>query len=153
MADAEASGCGMAGTEVLLWTFARSKTLYAGAWAPWPGDGGSAHFDAAFSTSESDGASVPTAGYVGHAYGRGGEQLAPGTLIEAFAEDVRCGMASLRRGGNFSGFILHTVGPDSVDGCDDGATLTFLIDGEPAAETAKNELGRDDGPEIVLTLK
>jgi len=66
------------------------------------------------------------------ALGRAGERLPPGTRVEAYAGDVRCGVGSTRRTGNYSGYILSVVGPDSVAGCDRDGTLTFRIDGQPA---------------------
>jgi hypothetical protein len=66
--------------------------------------------------------------------------LPPGARVEAYAGAVRCGVASVRRTGNFSGYVLYVVGPDSVIGCDRDATLTFRIDGKPAVQTAINDL-------------
>ena len=54
------------------------------------------------------------------------------SVTRLIAGDVRCGVASTRRTGNYSGYILSVVGPDSVAGCDRDGTPTFRIDGQPA---------------------
>ena len=139
-ADAESSGCGAPGSEVLLWTFAQSQILWASDWLPWPGDGVTATFDAAFSTSAPGGAVPPRSEFVGEAFTRNGERFPPGTRLEAYVGEARCGVASLSRTGNFAGFILTVVGPDSVAGCRRDATLTFRVDGRTAINTAINTL-------------
>ena len=48
-------------------------------------------------------------------------------------------VASTRCTGNFAGYILDVVGPDSIAGCTRGATVTFRVDGVPVAETAVND--------------
>jgi hypothetical protein len=58
MADAEASGCGVPGAEIALWTFARDRILYSrGVWR-WPHDRG-ARVDGSFSSATPDGAVAP----------------------------------------------------------------------------------------------
>jgi pimeloyl-ACP methyl ester carboxylesterase len=139
MADAESSGCGAKGAQIILWTFVADEELYSTETVPWPGNGRTTTFDASFSTAAPDGAALPTVGFVGEVYDRRGRHLPPGTRVEAFVGDTRCGVASVRRTGSFSGFSLGVVGPDSVAGCEAGATLTFRIDGKRAAETAVND--------------
>ncbi|MBA2327144.1 MAG: hypothetical protein H0V95_10945 [Actinobacteria bacterium] len=141
MADAESSGCGAKGAQIILWTFVEGEELYVTDALRWPGNGETTTFDASFSTAAPDGAASPTVGFVGEVYDRRGRHLPPGTRVEAFVGDTRCGVASVRRTGSFSGFSLGVVGPGSVAGCEAGATLTFRIDGKPAAETAVNEPG------------
>ena len=84
-------------------------------------------------------------------YRRDGAHVPPGARVEAYAGSVRCGVASLRRTGSYSGYILAVVGPDSVAGCERGATLTFRVDGQPAAQTAVNDPAHGNGP-LDLTL-
>jgi len=141
LADAEASGCGAPGAEILLWTFAENQILYGREWVAWPGDGGTADFDATFSSSTPAGGAPPMSQFNGEVFNRDGEYVPPGTRVEAHAGDTLCGVGSTRRVGSYSGYILDVVGPDSVAGCDRDATLTFRIDGKPAVETAVNELG------------
>src|SRR5204862_4053110 len=89
-------------------------------------------FDATFYVSAPDGGTLPTSGFVGEVFRRNGERLPPGSRVEAYVGDVRCGVASTRRTGNYSGYILSVVGPDSVAGCARDGTPTFRIDGQPA---------------------
>jgi hypothetical protein len=56
--------------------------------------------------------------------------------------DVLCGVASVRRVGSFAGYTLAVAGPASVPGCVEGAMLTFRIAGQPASQTAPNDLHR-----------
>jgi len=144
LADAEASGCGAPGAEVLLWTFAQDQILFSLEPVAWPGDGGPATFNATFSALTPDGARLPVAEFFGDVSNRDGERLPPGTRVEAYVGDVLCGVASTRYTGSFSGYILDVVGPDSVAGCDRGATVTFRINGQPAAETVVNDTERED---------
>jgi hypothetical protein len=118
----------------------------------WPGDGRTTSFNASFSTATPDGSAHPrsTAAFVGEAYDRRGRHMPPGTRVEAYVGDTRCGVASVRRTGSFSGYTLTVVGPDSVAGCEPGATLTFHLDGRPAANTAVN--ARDAESSLDLSL-
>jgi hypothetical protein len=63
----------------------------------------------------------------------------------AYIGDTRCAVASTRYTGNFAGYIVNVVGPDSIAGCSRGATVTFRVDGVPVAESAVNQPpgGRD----------
>ena len=149
-ADSEASGCGTRGADLVLWTFVGGERLYSREKARWPGDGKATTFDATFSTSEPDGVGAPAAGFAGEVYRRDGTQLGPGTRVEAYVGETRCGVASVRRTGNFSGFSLNIAGPDAVSGCVSGATLTFRIDGRPAIDTKVNN--GDDRGSLDLSL-
>jgi hypothetical protein len=141
IADAEASGCGAPGAQVLLWTFAQDEKLYSREAVGWPRDGHATVFDASFSTSTPAGGAPPTSEMAGEVFRRDGRLLPPGTRVEAYVGATRCAVASSRRAGNFSGYILAVVGPDSIPGCIRGATLTFRIDGRPAVETSTNDPG------------
>jgi len=141
----ESSGCvrgvrvmgegGVPGAEVLLWTFAAERTLYTSHAVGWPANGRSAAFDANFSTSAPRGDVPPLTQFNGQLFARDGQTLPAGTRVEAYVGDTRCGVASTRRSDSFSGYILNVVGPESIAGCARGATLTFRIDGRPAADT------------------
>ncbi len=151
-AGAEASGCGAPGAEVFLWTYT-DQQIYSVESLPWPGDAKAAAFNASFLTAQASGAVPPVTQFSGEVYTRAGDRLPPGTRVEAFVGGVRCGVASTRRTGNFSGYILAVVGSDSVAGCDRGATLTFSIDGSRAVETAVNDPERGgNGGAFDLTL-
>ena len=138
LAAAEASGCGASGAEIVLWTFVDDRQLYSTDTVAWPGNGRTASFDATFSSSAPQGVAPVIAGFQGEVVRRDGRQFPPGTVVEAYVGDTRCGVASTRRSGSFTGYILDVVGPDVIGGCTRGATLTFRIDGLPAVETAVN---------------
>jgi pimeloyl-ACP methyl ester carboxylesterase len=148
--DTEASGCGAPGTDLVLWTFVDGERLYSSEAVRWPGDGHTKTFDAQFSTSEPDGVGAPPTGFAGEVYRRDGTKLGPGTRVEAFVGDTRCGVTSVRRTGNFSGFTLIIAGPETVPACAPGATLTFRINGKPAVETKIND--GDDRGSLDLSL-
>jgi hypothetical protein len=151
LADAEASGCGAPGAQIVLWTFAGNQKLFAGTAAAWPGNGRPTTVDASFSTTAPQGAAPLTSDFAGGVYRRDGRTLGPGTRVEAYVGATRCGVASVRRTGNFSGYILAAVGPDSIEGCRRGARLTFRIDGRRALDTAVNQPGR--GMSLDLTRR
>lgn len=152
LADAESRGCGVPGSEILLWTFTQDKMFHTSTAVDWPGDGRSTSFDAGFSTSAPRGDVPPMAQFNGELFARDGRKLPPGTRVEAYVGDTRCGVASTRHGGSFSGYVLDVVGPESVAGCTRGATLTFRIDGEAAVETSVNDPG-SSGRSFDLTLR
>ncbi len=140
LADAEASGCGGAGAEIQLWTFVQDQRLFSREALEWPRSGRTTSFNASFSTTTPDGAAPPAASeFSGEVYRRDGRRLPAGTRIEAYVGSTRCGVASVRRTGNFSGYILDVSGPDSITGCTRGAALTFRIDGRRATETNVND--------------
>jgi hypothetical protein len=150
LAQAEANGCGGLGSEILLWTFAHDQKMYSSEAVAWPGNGRTTALDAHFSSSAPDGAAPPMAEFSGEISDRNGRNYPPGTRIEAYVGRTRCGVASVRRTGNFAGYILSTVGPDSIPGCDGGATVTFRVDGRRAPETAVNELGGGKGFDLTV---
>jgi hypothetical protein len=62
---------------------------------------------------------------------------------------VRCGVASTRRTGSFSGYSIAVAGPEAVRGCRRGAEVSFRVDGRRAAQTATNDV---DGSGSSLDL-
>lgn len=153
--NAEVRGCGAPGAELLLWTFVNDAFVYSTQTAPWPGGGATATFDASFSTGDREGASQPVTEFKGHLFDREGRELPSGTVIEAYVGEVRCGVTSLRYGAGVERFYtLIVAGPESISGCTEGAGLTFRLNGEPAAETAVNDLaGGSEGHELDLTVQ
>ena len=149
VADPEQHGCGGPGAEILLWTFVGDKTLASTNALPWPRRG-AVTFDANFSAAAPRGAEPRTTGFSGEVYRRDGRRLPPGTRIEAFVDHTRCGISSVKRTGNYSGFILAVVGPSSVAGCRTGARLTFRIDGHRAIETATHQLGSAETLDLTV---
>jgi pimeloyl-ACP methyl ester carboxylesterase len=150
MANAEAGGCGAKDAQIVLWTFAQEKILYSTEVVPWPKNGRRTRFDGSFSTAVPDGAAPATVGFAGEVYDRRVRQMRGGTRIEAYVGETRCAVTSVRRAGSFAGFSMDVVGPESVPGCERGATLTFRINGRPAAETATNELARESPLDLSL---
>jgi hypothetical protein len=134
LADAESRGCGVPGSEILLWTFTQDKMFHTSTAVDWPGDGRSTTFDGSFSTSAPRGDVPPMAQFNGELFASDGRELPAGTRVEAYVGETRCGVASTRHAGSFSGYILGVVGPESIAGCTRGAPLTFRIDGKPAID-------------------
>jgi hypothetical protein len=95
----------------------------------------------------------PVTELTGEVYDREGNHLPPGTRVEAYVGDVLCGVLSTRRTGNYVGYILSVVGPDSIAGCTRDATLTFRVGGRHARETASNHLGLGQGGGLDLTAE
>jgi pimeloyl-ACP methyl ester carboxylesterase len=150
-AATEASGCGAPGAEIVLWTFAHGRILYSTRGVAWPGNGATTSFEPSFSSSAPAGAAPVTAQFSGEIFRRDGSELPPGTRVEAYVRGTLCGIASTRGSGNFTGFSLDVVGPDSIAGCTLGATITFRVDGRPVTMTALNTPpGRRDSLNITV---
>jgi hypothetical protein len=136
-----AAGCGGRGREVLFWTFV-DRQLFAGRWLPW------SRVDEPvalrFSADDPNGAAPRRTEISGRAFDRHGRPVPLGTVIEARVATTTCGVASVRAGGGFRGYILNIVGPDSIPACRDGATISFLIGGVPARQTATNGVSQRD---------
>jgi hypothetical protein len=143
LAASEAGGCGRRGARVVLWTFARDQQLYSVQTVRWPPDERAVEFDPAFSTSAAAGAAPEMVQFAGEVVRRDGTILPPGTRVEAYVGSTRCGVASLRYTGNFSGYTIAVVGPRSVAGCERGEAITFRVDGREVADTARNTPGND----------
>ncbi|MDQ1467682.1 MAG: hypothetical protein QOH10_2097, partial [Actinomycetota bacterium] len=139
LAAAEGSGCGVAGARIALWTFAHERILFSTNTIAWPATGHAARLDATFSTATPNGAQPVVAQFVGEVFRRDGRELPAGTRVEAYVHGTRCAVASTRRSGSFTGYVISVVGPDAVAGCTRGATITFRVDGLPALETAVNQ--------------
>jgi hypothetical protein len=149
MAAAEASGCGVPGAQVVLWTVTDNGIIYSRDALGWP-RGRRARADASFSTTRPDGVVSPRAQFAGEVFKPDGHQLPGGTRIDAFVGATRCGMTSVRRTGSYSGFSLDVVGPESVPGCVRGGTITFHVDGRPALETAVNDPGSSGSQDLTV---
>jgi len=153
LADTEQSGCGAGGSKIVFWTYvgdSQLTELHSTDELPWPGPG-TATATVSFSSTAPLGASTDTTSFVGEVLDASGHYVAPGTRIEAFVGDVRCGETSTRRTGSFSGYTMAVAGPDAVAGCTAGAPLSFRVDGQPARERATNDLGQQRSP-FDLTL-
>jgi hypothetical protein len=144
------AGCGTRGARVVLWTNVDDRQLNSTNTLRWPRHGRRARFAPRFSTSDPQGAAPATVGFIGDAHRRNGDVMPLGTKVEAFVGSTRCAQSSIRRADDWAGFIMSVAGPDTVPACAAGATLSFRIDGRPAAETIPNSpRGRDP---VVLTV-
>jgi pimeloyl-ACP methyl ester carboxylesterase len=151
-AASEAAGCGAPGTGIVPWTYVGTgdlTQLHALAPVPWPGEETSVTAAVAFSTATPDGVTPPVASFTGEALDASGRYVRPGTRVEAFIGDVRCGLTSTSRTGSFSGYSLAVAGPAAVPGCTSGAPVSFRVNGRRAAQTAPNDAG---GRGVTLDL-
>jgi hypothetical protein len=139
MSRAESVGCGGPGARVYLVTYPSSGQLFSREALAWPRKRRSVLATVTFSTRAPAGSAPATVGFSGAALRRDGHYLPPGTLVEAFVATTRCAVASTRRTGSFSGFILSVAGSDSIPGCTLGAPVTFRVGGRLAPETAVND--------------
>jgi hypothetical protein len=147
LSDVEARGCGEDGAQLLLWTYVNDVFHYASTTAEWQ-EGGTLPLDAAFSTADPAGASLPATGFRGTVTGADGTTPPAGTVIEAYVGDVLCGVTSLRSG-DFEGYSLIVAGPEAIAGCSEGASVAFRIDGETALQTGINDLSFDDDGHVL----
>ena len=150
LADTESSGCGAPGAQVVLWTFAHETTLYSTNTVPWPAKKHTKSFVPRFSTQAAGGAAPAVAEFTGAVFGADGRELGPGTRVEAYVDGTRCGVASVRRSRDFTGYILAVVGPESIPECTRGSALAFHINGQPAAPT--NAVNTPPGQRDSLNL-
>jgi len=149
-ARTEASGCGAAGSKIFLWTFVQDQIVYSNQSVRWPGNGKTARFDPGFSVSAPTGGVGPIVGFAGEIFDARSRRLPPGAHVQAYIGKTLCAVATTRRIGNFTGFSIDVVGPDSIPGCEIGATITFRVDGRDAQETAVNQTGQ--GASLNLSL-
>ena len=150
LARAEARGCGAAGSQIFLWTFAQEQIVYSSESVRWPGNGKAARFDPAFSSSAPTGGVGPIVGFAGEIFDASNRRLPPGAHVEAHIGETLCGVATTRRIDDFIGFSIDVVGPDSIPGCAIGGTITFRVDGRDAHEMPVNQAGQ--GATLNLTL-
>jgi hypothetical protein len=133
------SGCGANGTEVLLWTFAGNKKIYATVAAQWP-QVATAVFNPQFLRAAPMGAAAPVTELSGEVLDHSGTPLDPGAVVDAYIGTTKCGTASVRQTGDFTGYVMNVIGPTSLAGCKRGAHIAFQINGKPAKQTYVNSL-------------
>jgi hypothetical protein len=142
------AGCGGPGTSVRFWTF-RDEQIFNDRWVPWSRL--AAPVALRFSTADPD-AGVPVRTELsGRVFDADGRRVPLGTRIEAHIGATTCGVASVRAGGGFRGYIMNVVGPDAIPACVAGATISFLVGEQPAVETAVN--GRSERGLFRLTVR
>jgi pimeloyl-ACP methyl ester carboxylesterase len=150
-AASEVRGCGRRGSQVVLWTYVDDVKHFATRPVPWPGRGRTVRDDVEFSTADPQGAAPAAVEIAGEVYRSDGTRVPLGSSVEAYVGDTRCAIASVRRSGSFSGFVVAVVGPETIPGCDRGAMLTFRVDGRPALESAPNVPGRRDLLDLTVS--
>jgi Tannase-like family of unknown function (DUF6351) len=144
---AEASaGCGRPGSDVLLWTYAGDRKLYATREVPWPNPDPVA-FDVEFTRTDPGGAAPAISEFSGEVYDDAAQRRAAGGRVEAYISRTLCGVASIR-GSEL--YILSVVGPDAVPRCTAGGRITFVIDGDRATETATNSPERSTHLDLTV---
>jgi hypothetical protein len=132
---AASAGCAGPGSAILFWTY-RHERLFAQRWVPWSRVDD--RVTVRFSTARPGGAAPPITELSGRAFDAAGHPVALGTRIEARVGSTTCGVATVRAGGGFRGYVMNVVGAGSIPTCADGAPISFLIDGRPATQTATN---------------
>jgi hypothetical protein len=142
------AGCGGPGTSVRFWTYGEQQ-IFNDRWLPWSRL--AQPLALRFSTADPGEAMPARTEISGRAVDHRGRPVPIGTRIEARIGSTTCGVASVRSGGGFRGYIMNVVGPDSIPACANGATITFLIGTEPAVETAVN--GRSERELFRLTVR
>jgi pimeloyl-ACP methyl ester carboxylesterase len=136
--DAASAGCGRPGAEVVLWTFAGGRQLYATAALPWPeaSAGSVVPFDVDFATTDPNGTIGARTELYGEVYDDdSAHRHETGTRVEAYIGSTLCGVASVRDNGFY---VLAVAGPDTIADCTTGGAIHFDVDGHPATETATN---------------
>lgn len=143
-ADEEMASCGRAGSSLLLIFTAKRASYTAQELAAWPAGATELAFHPAFSSRNPAGAGHTETIVVGAVLDADGNELPPGTLIEAFAGDTRCGIttvpAVVTLDGGPSAFLLAIVGPDMVPGCVTGSPVSLRVDSEPIEQTLAHDL-------------
>jgi hypothetical protein len=134
----ESAGCGTAGADVLLWAYVGDTQYFATAPTPWPDDAPEATFDAEFSTKTPNGDITPRTEIAAEIFEKDGSKVDPGARVEAYIGDTLCGVASVRRNGDFTGVSLSVVGPDAIPECARNGTVTFRVDDRPIETTIVN---------------
>jgi hypothetical protein len=142
------AGCGGPGTSVRFWTY-RGEQIFNDRWVSWSRLGDALALR--FSTADPDAGMPSRTEISGRAFDAQGRRVPLGTRIEARIGSTTCGVASVRAGGGFRGYVMNVVGPASISACADGATITFLIGDQPAVETATN--GRSERELFRLTAR
>ena len=110
--------------------------------------------DAAFSTRAN---ATPGDGtrLLGSVFDDAGQRLPPGTVIEAYAGDTRCGLASMPQTvmtfNDPDGFTMIVAGPNAIAPCVKGAQLSFRVNGAAVPQTATNTLSASN-PAVTLVV-
>ena len=134
--SADASvGCGRSAAKVVFWTYVNNRKLFATNGIEWA-SGGASNLTIPFSASRPLGATPSVLELSGGAYTADGNLVNAGARVDAYIGDTLCGVASVRHG-DFNGYILHVIGPDSRPGCQADGLITFRIDGRRVSKTIR----------------
>ena len=140
LSGGDSAGCGDAGGRIVLWTFVGDTQLWSTSALPWPGPGHAAQFDAAFSTSAPTGASTAIgAEFSGSVYDENDEYVPAGSRVEARIGNTVCGVATVRKGDEFFGYIMSVAAPPAIAACKRGARISLQVDGRPVKESLRNQ--------------
>ncbi len=153
--DAEAHGCGSPGAQLFIVISSEGDRFASQQTIDWPADGDALSFDATFSSADPEGVARPATFFTGSVLDSSGESLPAGTVIEAYVGETLCGITSLppavMASGDLTTYVMAVAGPESVPGCETGASISFRVNGEPAEQTGTNDLA--EGQYLVdLTL-
>jgi hypothetical protein len=133
LSEASSAGCGAAGASVVLWTSVGDGLVYSTNTLSWPASA----FDPVFDSSQARGAAPELAQFSGGVYDEANDDPLPaGTVVEAYVADVLCGVASVRSGDGFTGYVLAVVGPESKPGCQRDAAIELRVGGVVATHAA-----------------
>jgi hypothetical protein len=152
LAETASAGCGAPDGQIVLWTFVDNKQLWSTTALPWPGDGHAAAFNAAFSSATPAGASTAVGTeFSGSVYDQNGEYVPAGSKVEARIGDAVCGVATVRKGDEFFGYIMSVSAPSAIPDCKRGGQITLQVDGRPVQESLRN-LPRASNDAFDLTV-
>jgi pimeloyl-ACP methyl ester carboxylesterase len=149
--DGEARGCGSPGAQLFFVVSWEGARLVSQETADWPSDGKELIFDATFSSTDPLGVGKPATFFAGSVLDASGESLPTGTVVEAYAGETLCGVSSLAPlpmgPGDPTTYVMGVAGPESVEGCDAGADVSFRVNGQPVEQTATSDLA--EGQHLV----
>ncbi len=154
--DTEVHGCGTPGAQIYVSAFDSEsrERVFSQELASWP-DGTELTFDASFSSADPAGVSLPVTELTGTLLDDDEAPFRPGTAFEAYIGETLCGVASLPHivMGNVDTetYRLRVAGPVAVPGCEAGAEITFLVNGNETRGTQVNDLASEQRT-LDLTL-
>ena len=155
--DAEVNGCGAADAQVYVALFKDGERYISDEPVTWPANGGSATFNATFSTTRPAGAATePSANeyfgttFFGSLLKADGTPAPAGTTVEAYVADTLCGRKVVApvvmvfdQPGSYE---LSVSSPASLPACTANGPVTFKIDGKPLPQTGVNDVSREGHP-------
>jgi hypothetical protein len=142
--DGEARGCGSPGAQLFFIVSSEGKRLVSQETVDWPAEEKELTFEATFSNADPSGVGKPATFFTGSVLDASGESLPPGRVVEAYIGETLCGVSSLppvmMGSDDPTTYVLMVAGPESVPDCEEGADLSFHVDGQSVEQTAANDL-------------